>query len=812
MAEHPPRRYLTRSRSQAGELAVKTSIGPIRTTRSTAASTRRKALTEASLANNSRSEPAQTTTRTKTTTRTRSTAANAGLSAAPRRSGRTGNMRFSPYEPRCHAKTIVAKTLTHKKVTFAPSPGTKTADKENASPSAGPSEPKPDHEDEETDVLMSTSMGALSVKPKRIPRTKIQQPTTGIYAEPVPALPNLSPMKAQRPKRVYTVEEEDMEDELLWPTSPRLAEKPRRPLPSPTKRNAIDGADLLLGAKDIAARPSGIFGTPARRFPQSPNKMAESTLSQTSPSKPSALSSPARRPGKPALSTPTSKPLTKGSSLKYSMDAYDDPFSDTVIRVAADNRGDVFGSIPILEKKAASKKGPVKDIPEEATKGKTIKISNPPKAFRDLLASIKQKREEAEANPPKSADYSMKDAIFHDSTAPSSSPSLSSNEFIKSLIDSRKRPTSVELQEAKSKIDRDGDLSMDDDESPAQTSPTPKAPASTPANKHRSPSEGGSSFGLFGFDEDDEMDCDSENVPPQQVVTSPSKIEQASEDASRGFGQEIAPSISNPAKTLHTWDDVPVDPVLLNEDNRDVVVGYSEVPAPEMKVPVKFHSDDDDVFGPGISPYHHVTLASEAQHRRRGTEENPSSVLAGAVVYVDAYTNDGGDCCETFSKMLRCMGAKVLKQWNWNPDSATPGKVGITHVVFKDGSPRTLAKVKAAGALVSCVALMWVIQCARRDEWLDESAYAIDLDATPRGGNKRRKSMDPQRTEELSPPKTVEPKTPTKSYPSQDPETPRCDYSTTNPVILERIRIAKRKSMQFAPKVGSPLVRSWRPE
>jgi hypothetical protein len=72
-------------------------------------------------------------------------------------------------------------------------------------------------------------------------------------------------------------------------------------------------------------------------------------------------------------------------------------------------------------------------------------------------------------------------------------------------------------------------------------------------------------------------------------------------------------------------------------------------------------------------------------------------------------------------------------------------------------------------------------------------------------------SKPPRRRKSKSPPKT-----PARIFPGQTAQTvpPKFDLSLamTNPVILERIRAARRKSMQFAPKVGSPLVNSWRPE
>jgi hypothetical protein len=169
-------------------------------------------------------------------------------------------------------------------------------------------------------------------------------------------------------------------------------------------------------------------------------------------------------------------------------------------------------------------------------------------------------------------------------------------------------------------------------------------------------------------------------------------------------------------------------------------------------------------------------------------------LLSGAVVYVDVYTAEGADASGVFVELLQQMGARCVKQWNWNPNSAaaaaasaaataaaasassasfgtataatpaakptdsatavttttksttTPGhaKIGITHVVFKDGGRRTLEKVRESKGAVRCVGVSWVLDCERENKWLDESHYAVNLSIVPRGGARRRKSMEPR--------------------------------------------------------------------
>lgn len=128
-------------------------------------------------------------------------------------------------------------------------------------------------------------------------------------------------------------------------------------------------------------------------------------------------------------------------------------------------------------------------------------------------------------------------------------------------------------------------------------------------------------------------------------------------------------------------------------------------------------------------------------------------VLSGAVVHVDAHTSEGADASGIFVELLTAMGARCVKEWKWNPRSnlaAAPNKsstetpIGITHVVYKDGGKRTLEKVRDAKGQVLCVGVGWVLDCERQGKWLDEADYAVDTGILPRGGSRRRKSMEPR--------------------------------------------------------------------
>lgn len=118
------------------------------------------------------------------------------------------------------------------------------------------------------------------------------------------------------------------------------------------------------------------------------------------------------------------------------------------------------------------------------------------------------------------------------------------------------------------------------------------------------------------------------------------------------------------------------------------------------------------------------SLGTPMRTVRKGADAH---ILRGAVVYVDVHTTEGADASAIFIELLTQIGARCVKQWTWNPrasvigpfegdqtpssdESIPSGKVGITHVVFKDGGKRTLEKVRESKGLVSCVGVSWVLE------------------------------------------------------------------------------------------------------
>jgi hypothetical protein len=106
------------------------------------------------------------------------------------------------------------------------------------------------------------------------------------------------------------------------------------------------------------------------------------------------------------------------------------------------------------------------------------------------------------------------------------------------------------------------------------------------------------------------------------------------------------------------------------------------------------------------------TMGTPARTPRR--DLNPS-LLSGVVAFVDVYTSEGADASGIFVELLTQMGARCVKSWAWNPTSppradGTSSRVGITHVVYKDGGKRTLEKIRETHGVVQCVGVSWVLE------------------------------------------------------------------------------------------------------
>lgn len=117
------------------------------------------------------------------------------------------------------------------------------------------------------------------------------------------------------------------------------------------------------------------------------------------------------------------------------------------------------------------------------------------------------------------------------------------------------------------------------------------------------------------------------------------------------------------------------------------------------------------------APKSPAAVASPSKSPRKS--KPTSQALQGAVVHVDVHTTEGEDASGIFVELLQQMGARCVMSWSWNGrsslspvDGADPkdARIGITHVVYKDGGLRTLEKVKQALGLVKCVGVGWVLE------------------------------------------------------------------------------------------------------
>ncbi|KAK7984846.1 hypothetical protein PG988_002468 [Apiospora saccharicola] len=159
--------------------------------------------------------------------------------------------------------------------------------------------------------------------------------------------------------------------------------------------------------------------------------------------------------------------------------------------------------------------------------------------------------------------------------------------------------------------------------------------------------------------------------------------------------------------------------------------------------------DDDDNEQPPVTPSKSELWSAMGTPARTPRKDINPALLRGAVCFVDVHTTEGADASAVFVDLLTSMGARCVKTWTWNPSSpnsneSSQSKIGITHVVFKDGGKRTMEKVRESGGVVQCVGVGWVLDCERENEWVDEAPYYVDTSLVPRGGQRRRKSMEPK--------------------------------------------------------------------
>lgn len=130
----------------------------------------------------------------------------------------------------------------------------------------------------------------------------------------------------------------------------------------------------------------------------------------------------------------------------------------------------------------------------------------------------------------------------------------------------------------------------------------------------------------------------------------------------------------------------------------------------EQAAEESFHDRSESVPPPETPTKSEAWSQAGTPARTPRADVNPM-LLRGATVFVDVHTMEGADASAIFVELLVQMGARCVKTWHWNPnDEDASSKIGITHVVYKDGGKRTMEKVRATGGVVQCVGVGWVLE------------------------------------------------------------------------------------------------------
>ncbi|OWZ72284.1 hypothetical protein AYX14_02253 [Cryptococcus neoformans] len=148
----------------------------------------------------------------------------------------------------------------------------------------------------------------------------------------------------------------------------------------------------------------------------------------------------------------------------------------------------------------------------------------------------------------------------------------------------------------------------------------------------------------------------------------------------------------------------------------------------------------------------------------------------GVVAFVDVRTSEGSDSSQFFSDILKSGGAKVL----------TRPTLSCTHVVYKSGRPATLNWYRRQDKPPKLVSIKWVTDSKKASKKMEEDKYLVDPNEEPIF-EKRRKSMEPKAL-------SVHRSTASSSAKRQ---------------ALLAVAEAKNKSMSYAPKLPSPLKKTY---
>ncbi|KAI0976622.1 hypothetical protein F4678DRAFT_413948 [Xylaria arbuscula] len=251
-----------------------------------------------------------------------------------------------------------------------------------------------------------------------------------------------------------------------------------------------------------------------------------------------------------------------------------------------------------------------------------------------------------------------------------------------------------------------------------------------------------------------------ENAVPIDPALVRSKVE-----VSAGIDVPVTPKRPFPPREFHTVSKVPLKrgddspprsvkrhcSTVSKETSRRPSGPLSNVSLPSKRsssMAMASQPDQDSKLG-FVTPSKFVARSSVGTPARPTRPDLDPALLRGAVVFVDVHTTEGADAGRIFVDLLVQMGARCVKSWPWNPATTADAKldaskIGITHVVFKDGGKRTLEKVNESDGIVQCVGVSWVLDCEKENRWVEEKEYRVDTSQIPRGGHNRRKSMEPK--------------------------------------------------------------------
>lgn len=187
----------------------------------------------------------------------------------------------------------------------------------------------------------------------------------------------------------------------------------------------------------------------------------------------------------------------------------------------------------------------------------------------------------------------------------------------------------------------------------------------------------------------------------------------------------ITPSRPMPQQSFYTTTKVPLKPADDSELNLAIKRSFS---APRIKSKYSAEASEtyetDSFSGRKMETEASILATDRPFMSAQGTKYSKTivavrqdvdpSLLQGAVVLVDVHTAEGVDASGIFVELLNTMGATCINNWDRNSDSVaaveTLERAGVTHVVFKEGSMKTMERVRESNDVIHCVGVNWVLE------------------------------------------------------------------------------------------------------